>query len=132
MQLLLSFIPFLIVLALCAAYAKLAARIFRRSSLSWRDSFLFALLLGLLSIAGRAISIAFGHSLPIAFGLSVGLAINLLLGGWFFGTRATDTQGQLLGWGRGMLLSVILFGLLAATVFALMSVIHVLTPLALR
>jgi hypothetical protein len=68
--------------------------------------------------------------LPIALGLLVGLAINLVLGSWFFGARATDTQGQSLGWGRGMLLSLIMFGLLAATVFALMGVIHVLTPLA--
>jgi hypothetical protein len=126
MQVLFSFLPFLIVLALCAVYAKLAARIFRRSLLSWRDSFLFALLLGLLTIAGRASSIAFGHSLPIALGLLVGVAINLLLGGWFFSARATDRQGQVLGWGRGMLLSLILFGLLAVTVFVLMGVSHVL------
>ena len=130
MQILLSFVPFLLILALCAAYAKLAARIFRRSSLSWRNSFLFALLLGVLAIAGRATSTAFGYSLPLALALLVGLTINLFLGGWFFGARATDTQGQLLGLGRGMVLSAIMFGLLAATIVALMGVIHVLTPLA--
>ncbi len=130
MQILISFIPLLVMLTLLAAYAKLAARIFRRTSLSWLNSFLFALLLGVLTIAGRATSIAFDYSLPLALGLSVGLTINLLLGGWFFGARATDTQGQLLGWGRGMALSAIMFVLLAATGVALMGVLHVLTPLA--
>ena len=129
-MILLSFLPLLLVLILCAAYAKLAARIFRRSSLSWRNSFLFAFLLGLLAIAGRATSTALGYSLPIAVGLLVGLAINLLLGGWFFGIRATDTQGQLLGWRRGVFLSAIMFGLLVVTVFALIGLVHVLTPLA--
>lgn len=129
-MILLSFLPLLLVLILCAAYAKLAARIFRRSSLSWRNSFLFAFLLGLLAIAGRATSTALGYSLPIAVGLLVGLAINLLLGGWFFAIRATDTQGQLLGWRRGVFLSAIMFGLLVVTVFALMGLVHVLTPLA--
>ena|SRR5258706_2437381 len=131
MQILISFIPLLVMLTMFAAYAKLAARIFRGTSLSWRNSFLFALLLGVLTIAGRATSIAFDYSLPLALGLSVGLTtINLLLGGWFFGARATDMQGQLLGWGRGMVLSGIMFGLLAATGVALMGVLHVLTPLA--
>ena len=130
MQILLSFVPFLVMLALCAAYAKLAARIFRRSSLSWRNSFLFALLLGVLAIVGRATSAAFALSFPLALGLLVGLTINLFLGGWFFGARATDTQGRLLGWGRGMALSAIMFGLLAGTIVALMGVVHVLTPLA--
>ena len=129
MQILLSFVPFLVMLTLCAAYAKLAARIFRRSSLSWRNSFLFALLLGVLAIVGRATSSAFAFSLPLALGLLVGLAINLLLGGWFFGARATDTHGRLLGWGRGMALSAIMFGLLAGTIVALMGVVHVITPL---
>ncbi len=130
MQILISFIPLLVMLTMLAAYAKLAARIFRRTSLSWLNSFLFAFLLGVLTIAGRATSIAFDYSLPLALGLSVGLTINLLLGGWFFGARAADAQGQLLGWGRGMVLSVIMFGLLAASGAALMGVFHVLAPLA--
>ena len=62
MQTLLSFIPFLLMLTLCAAYAKLAAFIFRRSSLSWGNCFLFAALLGVLSIAGRATANATGYA----------------------------------------------------------------------
>lgn len=129
MQILISLIPLLVMFALIAAYTKLAARIFSRTSLSWRNSFLFALLIGGLSIAGRGASIVFDYSLPLALGLFVGLSINLLLGGWFLGTHATDTQGQSLGWGRGMVLSGIMFGLLSATGVALMGVIHVLMPL---
>lgn len=124
-----AFIPLFMVLTLCAAYAKLGAHILHRT-LSWRDSSLFALLLAGVAIAGSVTFTAFDFSLPIALGVVVGLAINLLLGGWFFGTRAADTQGLLLGWSRGMALSVITFALLAATIVALMGVVHVLTPLA--
>ena len=129
MQILLSFIPLLAMVALCAAYAKLAALIFRKSLLSWRSAFLFALLLGALAIAGRAISVAFDYSLPIVLSLLVGFVINLLLGSWFFSNRAKDPQGQFLGWRAGMVLSTIMFGLLGVSFIAFMGVIRVLSPM---
>jgi hypothetical protein len=130
MQILLIFVPLMVMLALCAAYAKLAARIFRRSLLSWGNSFLFALLLGALAIAGRITANAVGYSLPLILGLLLGLTFNLLLGGWFFGSRASDTQGQPLGWRRGAAVSAIMFGLLAVTIVALFGVTRVLAPIA--
>lgn len=125
-----QFIPLFLFLLLLAAFAKLAARIFRRSSLSWRDSFYYSLLVGLITVGIRAAISASGIFLPIALGLLFGIASHLMLGGWFFGTRVTDTQGQVLGWRRGLSLTAIMLGLLAATALASFGVVHILTPIS--
>jgi hypothetical protein len=115
-------------LAIFVAYAKLAARIFKRASLSWGNSIMFAVLALALSIALRSTLKSFDYSPPHALALLTGLSTNLLLGGWYFGAHAADAQGQLLGWRRGMVLTLIMIGLLAVTFIALMSILPVPTP----
>jgi hypothetical protein len=128
MKIVLLLVPLAMVLALYAVYIKLSARLLRRSKVSWKNSFLFALVLILLAFAGRAGSLALGQSLPLLPGLIFGLTAQVILGGWFFSTRGTDAAGQPLGWRGGIQLSVLAFLLMAVTGFVLFGVVHVLSP----
>jgi hypothetical protein len=130
---LISLVPvvvfFLIVPCCYAAYIKLSARLLHRSKARWKHGFLFGLLLCVLAVAGRMTSLALGHTLPLPIGLFVGLVLHLLLGGWFFSTRATDAAGHALGWPGAIKLSALTFLLLATTAFALMGAAHILFAL---
>ena len=101
---------------LLAASAKLAASIYRGTSLSWYNSFLYACIVGVLNIAVSNIIYKLGYPLSGPIWLIISFAINILLGIWFFGARAIDTQDLPLGWRRGMELSGIMSILQAASI----------------
>lgn len=119
MQTLITLFP-LIVLAglyvlLCvvfAAFVKLSARFLGGIVVSWKHSFIFALVMALLTLFGRTMAVAGGSSIPLALDLAFSFALCLILGGWYFGTRGIDKNGQPLGWVGGMRLSAVAFVLL--------------------
>ena len=125
-----SLIPLLLMailaLALYGLYFKLAAVVFKRTRLSWGNSFLFALLMLFVLLGTRAIPWVTSNHLPEAASSAVGLLAGLLLGSWFFGTRARRSDGQTLGWAGGFALTLIGFALLIATGLALILVVQVL------
>ena len=114
------------IFVLYAAYVKLSAKILRSAKVSWKHSFIFSLMIVVLTLAGRA-GVAFsGVSLPIVFGAIFALTIHLGLGGWFFSTRGMNTQGKPLGWRGGMQLIAITFAFLGVTVVSLQGLVHVI------
>ena len=94
MQLVLSLVPVLLIVAMFAAYVKLAARLLRRTQLRWAHAFAYAILLSALAIAGRAVALAAGQALPVGVALCLGLATHFVLGSWFFSTRARTAEGH--------------------------------------
>ena len=108
---------------------KLAAFLFKRSRLKWADSFVFGLLILIVSFCARAAVVAV---LPDAGPLTisvVGLSLCLGLGGWFFGIRARNSVGAQLGWGGGLLLTGTGFVLLLAVGLAILYAAKVLRHL---
>ncbi len=124
MQILISLVPLTLICILYAAYIKLSARILRSTVVSWKHSFIFCLVIVLLTLAGRVGASVLGISLPLVFGIVYGLMLHLGFGGWFFSTRSTSTQGLPLGWRGGMQLTAIAFGLLGLTIVLLGSILH--------
>lgn len=98
---------------------RLSARLLRRSQIEWKHAFSFALgLAALLFVLGRA-SRTIGISIPLPFPIFLGAGAQLLLGGWFFSTRARTSEGQPLGWRRGVEVVALALGLVVATIFVL-------------
>src|SRR5690349_10604864 len=84
----------------CAGFVKLAARLFR-CSVSWRSSFLFAVIALAIVIFDHVL--AFHQPVAIRIGHAVTLVVALLiLGSWFFRERGVNRNGTFLGWGGGI------------------------------
>ena|ERR1700741_729990 len=75
-------------LAIYAGFVKLSARVLRYR-VSWKSSFLFAIIMLVLLIfahvldVSRPVAIRIGHGLLLLLGF-------IVLGGWFFSGRGTD------------------------------------------
>jgi hypothetical protein len=104
---------------------KLAARLFRRTQLSWKHALPFGVLLFVvLFVVGalvRWLNPVPGPVLASVVFLAVDLAAQLAVGGWFLGPRARTRAGAPVGFKGGLLLSLLAYGLvfilsIAATV----------------
>ena len=92
-----------------AALTKLAARIFRRTQLSWKHAFVFGALATLIGTLGAVVNQGLGGVLPLPVALALGLGIQLCLGGWYLGTRARTGSGEPLAFKGGVLLSLVAY-----------------------
>lgn len=129
MTILLSLVPLAVMVLGLTAIVKLAAVVYRRSRISWKHCFLYALILTVLTVAVRASVVAFDASLPIALASFIALAVHVGVGTWFFAGRATSSAGESVGWAGGARLSAVTFAivfLLALLGSALLS--HVVVP----
>src|SRR5262245_26078128 len=117
-------------LALYIGSIKLSARLFRRTTLSWRHSLEFSLIVAAVVIAGRVASLSSGSALALPAALALGVLVQLALGGWFLGARARTTQGQPLGFRGGTLLAALWLGVLASFGVILMVLVSSLSRLA--
>jgi hypothetical protein len=107
----LRLIPLLLltVLALCfyGGAVKLAARILR-FSITWKSSFLFALLMFIVVVLTRGIFPAAEQTLPVVIcQMFVMAMLFTALGTWFFRRRVTGADGQILGWRGSIRLSAL-------------------------
>ena len=72
-------LPLLIILALYAAFFKLAARVLRVSQVGWLSAFQFAGLVVVVTMAGRLVSVYLGE-LPMLAAVVFGLGLHLAVG----------------------------------------------------
>lgn len=92
-----SLLMLLIIAALLACFVQLSARLLRRMRVSWKQTLAFIGLLFVVAVLGRLAEPLWGSSVPALLPAIVGLAINLVIGTWFFSTRATTADGQAVG-----------------------------------
>jgi hypothetical protein len=118
-------LPLGIILALYAAYLRLAARVLGASRVGWLYAFQFAALIVALTIVGRATSAYLGE-LPLLLGIVFGLTLHLALGAWLFSQRALASDGEPLGWGGGAKLTAVAFGFLLITLAVLVGGVRAL------
>jgi len=125
--LLLSLIWILIMLFSYAGTVKYAANSLRIRNVSWRHSVLFGLMLAGLMIVAKLITLTFGQTLSLVWGMLLGLMEFVVIGGWFFSTRASAADGNMLGWLGAMKLSGLSWLFFVALAIMLYGILHVLT-----
>lgn len=109
----LTLLPFLLMLAIHLGVLKLAARLYRRTRLSWAHAAAFTLI-AICVPALVALAIAVSSLKPPFWLMSAcGIALQLGLGGLYLGRFAATGDGSLLGFPRGALLSAIHWALMS-------------------
>src|SRR5580765_4599090 len=83
-----------------SGFLKLAARLLRYS-VSWKASFLFAVIMLVLVIFEHLLVFNEPVVMRIGYGVVV-LLVLIILGGWFFKGRGTNRLGAVLGWPGGI------------------------------
>ncbi len=122
---LLLLVPLAALVILPGLLVKFAAFVMGRARISWRQCFIFGILVALSSIPLRAVALLLvlflKISLPLSVILALSSAIYLIFGGWYFKSRLTSKDGELLGWPGGLKLMAIyllLLGLIFAVLFS--------------
>jgi hypothetical protein len=132
MQQLLSLVPFAFTVLAYIACIKLAARLYRRSQLSWKHAAIFGVVLFLVLLAVgtcvRWLNLVSGPVFSSLLDIATGLLAQLAVGGWFLGPRARTADGVRLGFKGGALLALIAYAL----VFSLSMAAAFLLPLLAR
>jgi hypothetical protein len=100
-----------------AGFVKLAARLLRYR-VSWKSSFLFAVIVLVLVIFDHVL--AFDQPVAIRIvHVVVVLLVLVVFGSWFFSGRGMNRSGTLLGWGGGIRLIALAFGMMLVVGFAI-------------
>jgi hypothetical protein len=114
-------VPWLIFIAVgliaYAGFVKLSARLLRYK-VSWKSSFIFAVVVLVLVILDHMLAV----DQPVALRAvhSVGLLlVVVILGSWFFSERGMNRSGTLLGWGGGIRLIALTFAMMVIVAFAI-------------
>src|SRR5690349_3445416 len=74
---------------------------------SWKQSFIFALTITVLTLIERIGENAAGASVSLVLEMSFSDVLFVALGSWYFSTRCTDNQGQALGWRSGVRITIV-------------------------
>ena len=123
-----SLLPIALIFAFIACSVKVAARLLRRTVVSWKHSVLFGVFLAALTIAKSASGLLFSSFMPPLVALLFGLTISITFGAWYFRTRALTVAGAPLGWQGGLQLSALAVGLLVAVGFFLLLLLNAFLP----
>jgi hypothetical protein len=116
-----SIVPLLVSVALYTSINKLAAFLYKRARLSWRDACIFSLILLTVLGLGTLLNRLSGNAVPLAVLVAVGLVIQVGLGAWFLSSRARTAAGAPVGSKGGAVMALIAYalmvglGVLAAT-----------------
>lgn len=110
----LSFVQLLLSTALYTSIVKLAAFLYRRSRLSWRDACIFSLLLLMVLGTGTLLNRLSGDAVPLALSVAAGMVIQVGIGAWYLAPRASTVSGEALGAKGGAVLALIAYALVAS------------------
>ncbi len=102
-----TLLTLLLVVPMYAVFAKMAARMYRKSVLSWRTAFGFGVMVAPLAVVGAALR----GTLPIIVVVAIFLSVAVPAGGSFLATRATDAEGQPLGFKSAAVLTTLAIGI---------------------
>ena len=107
-----SIVPLLVSVALYTSINKLAAFLYKRARLSWRDACIFSLILLMVLGTATLLNRLSGNVMPIAVLVAAGLVIQAGIGAWFLAPRARTAAGVPLGSRGGAVLALIAYGLM--------------------
>lgn len=99
-----------LLMAVCHAMCiRVSARFLLGSTVRWRWAFTFAGTITGIIVVRQVSAAMIGASAPRVLEVLFELLMNLGIGSWYFSTRASTLDGQLLGWRGGMLLALTAF-----------------------
>jgi hypothetical protein len=107
-----SIVPLLLSVALYTSINKLAAFLYKRARLSWRDACIFSLILLMVLGAATLLNRLSGNAVPVAVLIVAGLVIQTGIGAWFLAPRAQTAAGAPLGSRGGAVLAFIAYVLI--------------------
>ena len=128
MSLVFIVIPLVLMVLLYGAVIKLAAKLFKGSSVQWKHAFIFAAIAGFIGFAAAVISRASGFVLGPLLGLLLGLTLQAMLGGWYLGPRGFRASGESLTFRGGFAVSAISGAILFAVSLTLLLTVQALSP----
>ena len=111
-----SFLFLLLIVALYAGTVKLAALLYNRARLSWRDASIFSLILLLVLGAGTLLNRLSGDVIPDIVAVAASVVMQVGIGAWYLATRAHTPDGKPIGSKGAATLSLIAYGLLVPLV----------------
>ena len=114
MSSILSFIPLLLSIALYTSIVKLAAFLYKRSRLGWRDACIFSLILLMVLGAGTLFNRLSGNVVPLAVSIAAGMVIQVGIGAWYLTPRVRTQDGEPIGTKGAAMLSLIAYALIAS------------------
>ncbi len=119
-----ALLSFLFFAALYAGLAKLAARLYRRTALSWKSALGFGALAALSAFAAAALRPVLSEAVV----LTLSVVLVVAIGAWFFASRATEASGNPVGFKGGAVLSAIVVGIAFASGVVLAVVLPAIVP----
>jgi hypothetical protein len=128
MDLLLSLFPLVLAIAIFGGIVKLAARVLKRTQVSWIQGVHLGIILLVIAVIKRFSGLDALISLPPALALALSVVVSLGIGAWFLSTRAVTSNGDLIGLRGGLKLA----GLSMAIVSGLGALTVVLVPMFVR
>ena len=124
MAIILALLSLILLVAIYAGFAKLAARLYRRTNLSWKSAFGYGGIATFIALVGTLLK----GTLPVATVLVAGLGLIVGSGGWFLASRATDSAGLPVGFKVAAVLSAFAVGVAVALGIALAVVLPAIAP----
>lgn len=109
-----SIFPLLLSIALYTSLVKLAAFLYARALLSWRDACIFSLILLMVLGAGTLLNRLSGNAIPLLVSIVAGMVIQVGIGAWYLAPRARSAGGEPLAAKGAAMLALIAYGLIAA------------------
>ena len=110
----LSFLQLLLSTALYTSIVKLAAFLYKRSRLSWRDACIFSLILLMILGGGTLLNRLSGNAVPLVVSIAAGMVIQAGVGAWYLAPRARTATGEALGTKGAAMLALIAYVLIAS------------------
>jgi len=108
-----SFVPLLLSIALYTSIVKLAAFLYRRARLSWRDACIFSLILLMILGGGTLLNRLSGNAVPLVVSIAAGMVIQVGVGAWYLAPRVRAGSGEALGTKGAAMLALIAYVLIA-------------------
>lgn len=109
-----SIVPLLLSVALYTSLVKLAAFLYKRALLSWRDACIFSLILLVVLGAATLLNRLAGNAMPVAVLVAAGLVIQVGIGAWYLAPRTRSASGAPLGTKGGAVLALIAYALMVS------------------
>jgi hypothetical protein len=104
-------------LVIYTGFVKIAAR-FLRYKVSWKSSFLFAVIVLILVIFDHVLAFDQPVATRVVHAVLL-LFVLVILGSWFFSARGLNRSGLVLGWSGGVRLVAVAFALMVVVVVAI-------------
>jgi hypothetical protein len=123
---LISFLPIALSLCLYTSFIKWGARLFRKTKITWKASFLYVVGLLLFVVLWQIFLRSLEINLPISAALIAGLILNISYGVWFFSKFAKTSSDEPINPIAAAKLTGVIFGLAVGTCLLLWLIATVL------